>query len=371
MTRPTRAEIDLGALRHNYRQIRTFLPRNVRIMPAIKADAYEHGAVRCARALADAGADAFGVAIVEEGIQLRETGVNIPILIFSAILAEQIPVALRYGLMPTVSDVKFAQEVAAAAARRGSKAAIHIKIDTGMGRVGVLHHEAVEVISRIADIPGLILEGIYTHFSTADEEDKSFTREQIRIFDDIILRLRERGIVFKYRHAANSGAMLDVPQSYCDMVRPGILLYGIYPSPYVTRRLLLRQVMTVKTNITLLKRFPQGYGISYGRTYITPDERLIATIPIGYEDGFFRAYSNKAHVLVRGQRAPVVGTVCMDQTLIDVTEIRGVQVGDEVVIYGRQEDEEISIEEAAHLAGTIPYEVVTLVGKRVPRIYVE
>ncbi|HOX40483.1 MAG TPA: alanine racemase [Candidatus Brocadiia bacterium] len=371
MTRPTRAEIDLGALRHNYRQIRTLLPRNVRIMPAIKADAYEHGAVRCARALADVGADAFGVAIVEEGIQLRETGVNVPILIFSAMLVEQLPLALRFGLMPTVSDAGFAEEVARAAARRGCPAAIHVKVDTGMGRVGILHQEAVEVISRIADVDGIVLEGIYTHFATADEADKTFTREQMRIFDGILLRLKERGITFRYRHAANSGALLDVPAAYYDMARPGILLYGLYPSPEATRRLMLRQVMTIKTNITLLKRFPKGYGISYGRTYTTPGERLIATLPIGYEDGFFRVYSNQAEVLVRGQRAPVVGRVCMDQTLVDVTDAPGVQVGDEVVIYGGQGDEFISIEDAAQLAGTIPYEVVTLVGKRVPRIYIE
>ena len=369
--RPTRAEIDLSALDHNCRQIRAFLPRDVRIMAAIKADAYEHGAVRCASRLYHNGVDAFGVALVEEGIQLRETGVSVPILVLSAMLGRQLPSALRHGLRPTVSELSFAREISHEAARRGVEAPIHVKVDTGMGRVGITHDQAVERIAEIAEVPGLILEGLYTHFATSDEADRSFANEQLRLFCRVTDGLAERGVRFRYRHAANSGATIDMPEAHFEMVRPGVLFYGMYPSPDVTRRLDLRQVMTIKTNVTLVKRLPAGHGISYGRTFVTQRESLIATLPLGYDDGFLRAYSNKAYVLIRGKRVPVVGRVCMDQTMIDVTDVPGVETGDEVVVYGRQGDEEITIEEAAALAGVIPYEVICLVGKRVPRVYVE
>ncbi|HUV05940.1 MAG TPA: alanine racemase [Armatimonadota bacterium] len=366
MSRPTIAEIDLDAIAFNFLQVRKLVGRNAKICPAVKADAYGHGAVEASRALLDAGAEMLGVATVEEGLELRQARIHAPILLLGCILPDQIPEAIRCELTMAVCDHSSAAGISREAQAADRRVKVHIKVDTGMGRIGAQPEEAVDLTLGISKMPGLEIEGIFTHFPCANEEDLSFTHQQIREFQQIIQAIEDAGLHIPLRHAANSGAILNVPESYFDMVRPGIMLYGLYDS---THRIELRQSMTLKSKIAFIKELAAGKTVSYGRTFTAARRTLVATVPIGYADGYNRLLSNKAAALVHGKRVPVIGRVCMDQTMLDVTEVSSVSVGDEVVLYGRQGDECIRIEEIAALLGTISYEVVCAVGKRVPRVY--
>ncbi len=367
MIRPTHAEIDLDAIEFNLRQVRGIVGPDVRICPAVKADAYGHGAVPVSRLLVDAGIDILGVAFVEEAIELRDAGIDVPIILLQPAFVEQIPEIVRYDLTTTVCDMGFARELSR---QSTTKRSVHLKVDTGMGRVGIQPESAPEFAAQLADLPGVQLEGMFTHFPSADEEDLAFTSRQIDEFAGIVEEVEAAGVEVPLRHAANSAGLLNCANSYFNMVRPGIMLYGLYDSEFVSREVELRQSMTLKSRVAFLKELPPGRTVGYGRTYTTTRQTVVATIPIGYADGYNRRLSNRGHTLVRGARVPIIGRVCMDQTMLDVTDVPGVSVGDDVVLYGRQGDQEIAMEEIEEILGTISYEIICAVSKRVPRVYV-
>ncbi|RLB04423.1 MAG: alanine racemase [Deltaproteobacteria bacterium] len=366
---PTRAEIDLGALAHNYHQLRNSIPPSVKLLAVVKADAYGHGSVPISRKLEELGVDLLGVATVKEGVEVRRGGVRKPVLILSGIYREEVEDVLSYQLTPMIYRLEIAEALSAEAAKLGKKVPVHIKVDTGMGRIGVLYEEAPAFLDRLRNLPNIEIEGVASHLSTADEVDSPFAKEQLRRFFWIIEEMKGLGMVPSLRHIANSAAVFNLPAAHLNLVRPGIMLYGSYPSPSFKERISLQPVMSWKSQVADLKRVPAGFPISYGRTFFTQRPSLIAAIPVGYADGYSRLFSNRGEVLIKGRRAPVVGRVCMDWTMVDVTDIKGVEVGEEVVLMGRQLDQEITPEELARQIGTIPYEILCSVGKRVPRIY--
>jgi alanine racemase len=365
----TTAEVDLGALAYNYHQLRRLAPPSVKFLAVVKADAYGHGAIPVSKKLAELSADFLGVARVQEGIELRDGGITKPILVLSGVYQEEVKEVLAYNLTPLVYRWEIAEALSAAAGKRGKKIPLHIKVDTGMGRVGVLAEEAPAFADRVRKLENLEIEGIASHLSTADEGDSAFAEEQLERFSRTIEEMKKLDIDPPFRHIANSAALVNLPAAQLNLVRPGIMLYGSYPSPSLKAKVSLRQVMSWKSRIADLKKLPAGYPISYGRTFITQRPSLIAAIPVGYADGYNRLFSNRGEVLVKGMRARVVGRVCMDWTMVDVTAITGVEVGDEVVLMGSQSGQEITPEEMGGWIGTISYEILCSVGKRVPRIY--
>lgn len=366
--RPTWAEIDLEAVRFNLSSLKGMLDEKVKIMAVVKANAYGHGLSRVSQVLVDSGIDYLGVATVDEAITLRNSGVMAPVLVLGSVLEEEARAAVENDITLTLCDQGLLDTLLKIAASSGKQPKVHLKVDTGMGRIGVWHEEAFPFIKEVHSKKEILLEGIYTHFSSAGR-DKVMTRMQISSFEKILEDAEGAGIDIKYKHAANSIAVIDWKKSHMNLVRPGILFYGVYPKKSFSREIELKPVMNLKTRIVHLKETPAGRSISYGRTFITQVPTKIATIPIGYADGYGRILSNKAEALVKGQFVRVVGMVTMDQTLIDVGDIEDVKVGDEVVLIGRQGMSEIKIERIAKLAGTIPYEILSAITERVPRIY--
>lgn len=367
--RPTRCVIDHDALRWNLAQIRKRVGAKVKILSMVKANGYGHGAGAVARTLEAAGSDAFGVATLEEALELREDGVRAPILVLAGVYPDQIKEFLDHSLTPVVHDSIGLKQLDDAAQKIGATLGVHLKIDTGMGRLGFLPAEADSWIAELKNLRALKLEGIFSHFSHAESVQGDHTRKQLEVFNSILEKLRAEKICPPLVHLANSAATITFPPAYFDMVRPGIMLYGVYPSPEMTEQIDLKPALSWKTNILQLKKVPSGTSISYGQTFITARESLIATLPVGYADGYPRLLSNRGQALVRGQRAPVVGRVCMDLTMIDVTDIGNVEQGDEVVLLGRQDNAEISADEVAAWANTISYEILTSIGARIPRIH--
>ncbi|MFH1995431.1 MAG: alanine racemase, partial [Candidatus Omnitrophota bacterium] len=365
---PTWAEVNLKALHYNINELRKIVGKTVAVMVVVKGNAYGHGLIEVSRALRDARVDYLGVATVDEAIRLREKKVNIPVLILGSVLAEEAEEAAKRDITLTLCNEELLSIIRDIAKRRKIKIKVHIKVDTGMGRIGVWHEEAVDFIKRVHAEKSIIVEGVYTHFSSAGR-DNFFTQYQMDSFNNLIHELESKDISIKYKHAANSIATVDLSSSYLNLVRPGIIVFGIYPKRNFERLIDLKPALSLKTKIVFLKDTPPGRSISYGRTYITQRHTKIATLPIGYADGYGRILSNKAEVLIRGQRAPVVGKVTMDQTMVDVGRVRGVKVGDEVVLIGKQGDQVIRTEKLARLAGTIPYEVLCSISNRVPRSY--
>lgn len=366
--RPTWAEIDLDAVRHNHHKIRAMLDPQVGMMAVVKANAYGHGIEKVSEVLVRQGVDYLGVATVDEALILREVDEKIPVLVLGAVLAKEARIAVENDITLTLCDRALLNTLQSMDIQSNSRIKVHIKVDTGMGRLGVWHEDAVDFIKEAAMAPRIEIEGVYTHFSSAGR-DRVFTKSQIKDFEKVLFRMKEIGINARYRHAANSIAVVDWESSHFNLVRPGILFYGVYPKRSFAADLQLKPVMSLRTRIVHLKDTPAGRAISYGRTYITQKDTKIATIPIGYADGYGRILSNKARVLVRGKSARVAGIVTMDQTLIDVGHIRGVSIGDEVVLIGRQGNSEVSIENLAKISGTIPYEILSQITDRVPRIY--
>ncbi|WP_258358647.1 alanine racemase [Moorella sulfitireducens (nom. illeg.)] len=370
MPRPVWAEIDLAAIAHNVRAIKKILPPQTEVMAVVKANAYGHGAVPVARTALANGVTWLGVATLDEAMVLREEGITAPVLILGYTPPEDAGRVVAADLSQTVFSLEQARVLDAAAAAAGTRARLHLKIDTGMGRLGFLPDRAVAEVLAMARLPHVRLEGIFTHFAASDAADKTYTRRQLDLFQKVIADLEQQGLTFPWRHAANSGAIIDLPETHFNLVRAGIILYGHYPSPEVRKeRLDLHPAMTLKTRIVLVKDVPAGAFISYGCTYCTPAPARIATLPIGYADGYSRLLSNRAQILIRGRRAPVVGRVCMDQCMIDVTAIPEARVGDEVVLFGRQGKEILSVEEVAGWMGTINYEILCMISGRVPRVY--
>lgn len=367
------AIVDLDAIASNIKNIRAKVDKNSGIIGIIKADAYGHGSVETAKVLLDNGADWLAVAVVDEGLNLRKNGITAPILLLGYTPELRLNDVINNGFIQTVYSYDTAKKLSEAASALGKKAVIHIKIDTGMGRIGYrVNEESADEIVKISKLPNIDVNGMFTHFSTADEADKAYTLEQYNKFVKMNDMLEERGLHIPVKHAANSAAIMDFDNMMFNMVRPGIILYGAYPSDEVKKEnLLLSPAMSIKTHVSYVKDVNEGDSISYGRKYTAPSKRRIATIPVGYADGFIRAYSKGGKVLVRGEYAPIVGRICMDQFMVDVTDIDGVEVNDEVVLMGRQGDKEITADFIASVLDTINYEVFCTLSKRVPRQYIQ
>lgn len=372
-------EIDLDALRHNTQEIRKYTSSQAEIIGVVKADGYGHGAVEVSRCILENGVTRLAVSQLDEAIQLRQHGITAPILLLSDLEPERVEGLLAYDVAQIVFTRAFAETISRKAVETGKTAKIHIKLDTGMGRVGFQAEDphTIEEILAIGELPGLCIEGIFTHFAVSDEAGETevaYTKRQFALFEQVCDTLAQRGLRIPFRHVANSAAILRYPEMHLEGVRAGIILYGLHPSACTEQSISLRPAMTFKARLTSVKRVPAGTSLSYGCTFTTQRESVIATVPVGYADGYFRALSNKARVLIGGQYAPICGRVCMDQFMVDVTDIvaggQDVLVGDEVVLMGRQGDLEISAEELAALCDTIHYEIICSPGKRVPKRYV-
>ncbi|CAM3324657.1 alanine racemase [Paenibacillus lupini] len=374
--RPTRVEISLDALNRNLQAFRSAMPQGRLLMASVKANAYGHGAVEIAREAERFGVDYLGVAFLDEALQLRQAGIRTPILVLGFVPAE----ALALARDLEIAIALFRDDILEAAAalpvhEEGKKLNVHIKIDSGMGRLGIIgKEEAIAFIDRALSVPQLEIEGLFTHYARADEADKSYTKQQYERFQAVAEHIRSHKLPIRIIHAANSAAGMDTPEYGGDMVRLGISMYGIYPSDEVNQQTItLDPVLSLKTEVVMVKDAPPGWGISYGSRYVTKDVERIGTLPIGYADGFSRLMNGKAHVLVRGVKVPVLGTICMDQCMIALdgaATATAVEPGEEVVLLGRQGDEVITAEELASQLGTIPYEVTCMVAARVPRVYV-
>jgi len=370
-TRPVWAEIDINTLAHNMGEVRRVTEPSSEIMAVVKANAYGHGAVQCSRVFLENGADSIAVATLTEAVELRGVGMEAPILVLGYTPAEQAGEVLKWGVTPTVYTVEGARVLSEAAEAVGDMAAIHLKIDTGLGRIGFLTSDtSLDAIEEIAQLPSLEIEGVFTHFAVADAGDKEYTRRQFEEFMGFTGRLEARGICPVVRHVSNSAAIIDLPEYSLDAVRPGCMLYGLYPSDEVdTDRVDLRPSMTLRTRLSNVKTVPPGTGISYGLTYTTGAESVIGSLPVGYSDGYSRALSNRAEVLVTCQRAPVVGRVCMDQCMVDLTGVDGAEIGDDVVLFGGGVAGAPTAEDVAGWMGSIVDEVVSTVSRRVPRVF--
>ena len=372
--RPTVAEIDLDALAFNYRQLRKKIAKTAKILAVVKADAYGHGACFVAKELESLGVDLFGVAICEEGIALRDAGIRIPIIVLNGIFRGQIGDIIKYDLTPVIYDLETAQKLSSEFEKTGRKVKTHIKIDTGMGRIGIRPDDIKPFFLQLKEMKGIEIEGIMSHLSRADgnaREDQEYTATQLRKFQECIEEIALIGFSCPLRHIANSAATVDLPLSLCNLVRPGLMLYGAYPSPLFVQKVRLKPVMSFTTEIMQLKKVSKGECISYGGRFVTKRQSLIATLPVGYADGYNRLLSNRGEVLVREKKAQVVGTVCMDMIMADVTEVPDVCSGDKVVLIGRQGKHEVSDRDMAERIGTISYEIFCSVSKRVPRIYMK
>ncbi|MCF8045521.1 MAG: alanine racemase [Desulfarculaceae bacterium] len=375
------ARIDLEAVARNVKQLKDLTEKGTQFMAVVKADGYGHGAVPVARRSIDAGADRLGVARLEEAVELRLAEISAPILVFGHVPAPAVNLLTDNNLTATVYGKQSAKALSDAAVENGVTVRAHLKVDTGMGRVGLLTpglrpagedpEAAAEEVRSILELPGLDMEGIYTHFAAADSRDKTYTRYQLDNFNRFLEELEAKNIRFDCVHAANSAGIIDMPNSHFDMVRAGISLYGLYPSPEVDRSgVKLRPAMEIAASLTSVRRVPEGFRVSYGMTYATPSETCLASVPVGYADGFSRHNSSSGFMLVHGQRAPIAGRVCMDQTMIDIGDMETVSPGDEVMILGKQGEDEITADEIAERIGTINYEVVSALTSRVPRIYI-
>ena len=365
------AEINLDNLAYNIKQVKKHTKKDTLITAVIKANGYGHGSKKIARTLLENGADRIAVAILDEAIELRKENIQDSLMILGSTPQVQYEKLIEYNLIQTIYSYEDAKALSDKAVELDEIATIHVKIDSGMGRLGFLPNQrSIEDIVGIWKLPNLYLEGIYTHFASADEVDKSHTRGQFKKYMDLVNRLEENGVNIKIKHVSNSASIIDLPEYNLDMVRAGIILYGLYPSNDVNKDAIkLKPVMTLKTRISNLKTVDKGVGISYGQIFKTEKASKIATLPIGYADGYTRILTGKGQVFVNGQRAKVVGKICMDQCMIDVTHIENVNIGDEIVIFGYGKDEYPSVDEIAEKIGTINYEVVCMVGRRVPRLY--
>lgn len=366
------AVIDLDAICHNINEVKRVVGPEVKVMPVIKADGYGHGAVPIAKELNKIGVDAFAVAILEEGITLRNHGIQQPIVILGYTSEYQYSSLIQYEIEPTVFCYEMAESLSKIASALGKDAKVHIKLDTGMNRIGFKPtKESLEVVKKISKLPNIKIEGIFTHFACADEVDKTSAKKQKAEYDKFIVWLLEEGIDIPVKHVSNSAAIIDMDDWRMDMVRSGIITYGLYPSEEVAKNVLeLRPALELKTHIVHIKEIEAGEGISYNHTFITKRKTKVATIPVGYADGYPRALSSKGRVLIRGQYAPIIGRICMDQFMVDVTEIENVSVMDDVTLIGMDGNRQISVEEIANITGTINYEIVCDISKRVPRVYI-
>ena len=366
------AGIDLSAILSNLESIHKNIQKDTQILAIIKTDAYGHGASPIAEAIEDVSyLWGYGVATVDEAKRLVDDGRKKPILVLGVSFDEQYETIIEHDIRSCVCDLETALTLSKLAVAKGKNCHIHIKIDTGMSRIGFqVNEETVKVIEQISVLPNICIEGIFTHFAKADELDKTATFEQIALFNKMCKMLEEKGIEIPFKHCSNSAGIVDVPEANMNMVRAGIILYGLWPSEDVKKEnIRLKPVMSLKSRISFLKELEEGKSVSYGGTYVTPCKKIIATIPVGYGDGYARGLSNAGYVLIRGQKAPICGRVCMDQFMVDVTHIKGVMQGDKVTLLGTDNGETITMEELGEISGRFNYEFACLITPRVPRIY--
>ncbi|HOA79852.1 MAG TPA: alanine racemase [Defluviitaleaceae bacterium] len=367
------AEINLDAILNNIKEIQKNILKDTEIMAVVKADAYGHGAIEVSRLLIENGVQRLAVAILDEGKQLRKEGFKIPLHILGYTPVEQACEIVKYDFIQTVFTFEMAKAISDSATMQNKEAKIHLKIDTGMGRVGFKPiKESIGIIKEISKLPNINIEGIFTHFSSADEEDCSFTKQQFNIFNNFIKELQKTGIDFPVKHCSNSAGFILDEKMHINLIRPGIIIYGLYPSNEVNKeKIHLKPAMSLKSQVVFIKEVEEKTPISYGRKYITSRKTKVATIPVGYADGYSRRLSSLGRVLINGIYAPIIGNICMDQFMVDVSHIPDVDIGSEVVLIGQQGENVISAEEIADIIGTINYEVVCMVGKRIPRVYIE
>jgi len=375
------AQVDLGAVKRNIKALKSLTAKGTRFMAVVKANAYGHGTVPVAGAAMAAGSDFLAVARISEAAELREAGIKLPVLLFGDVLPDQAVYMATHNIRASITNLDMAKALSEQLKPRDLTLKVHIKVDTGMGRLGFVHSSLnepgypqkspVEAILSIESLAQIEMEGIYTHLSRSDERDKTHARGQIERFQKLTDQLAAREVVPEILHVANSAGVIDMPEAHFDMVRPGISIYGLWPSDEVDKtRITLEPAMTIRSKVIQTKAVPKEFEVSYGATHVTPEPTVIATVPIGYADGYSRLLSNQGCMLVRGQRAPTVGRVCMDFTMIDVGHIPGVVPGDEVVIMGSQGSETISADEIARLTQTINYEVTAGLTGRIPSQYI-
>lgn len=362
------AEVDLGAVRRNIRRIKARVTNGAKFCAVVKADAYGHGAAAVANVAVQEGADYLAVAVVSEGFELRRAGITKPILVLGPSRPSEAEDVVAYDLTQAVFQAEAVAALSKAAVNQKKTVKLHLAVDTGMGRIGVPPEDAGLVASAIVKQPGVELEGIFSHFALADAVDKSYANVQLERFKLAMEMIRQAGISVSIRHIANSAAILEMPEACFDMVRAGIILYGLQPSEEIANTIGLEPALALKAKLTCVKSYPAGESVSYGRTWTAQRPSRIATIPVGYADGYTRMYSGKAQILCAGKRAPIVGRICMDQCMADVTDIPGVKAGDEVVLFGTPS---LTTDEAASWLGTINYEVVSMLSPRIPRVYHE
>lgn len=365
----TRAEIDLARLEHNYRYLRGRISQGVKLIAVVKADAYGHGSKEVSRKLEALGTDAFAVAIVEEGVVLREAGIQKPIIVFGGALPGDEETVLRHHLIPAVHSLEALGRLSRTARSQGAVIPYHLKVDTGMGRLGVDFRHLGSFLDHATDLSAVKLEGVFTHLAAADEDASDYSTMQLQRFRHCLRDLDERGIRVEMIHAANSAGLLFHPDSWFDAVRPGVALFGVNPNPQ-REDCDLKPVLSFKTGVSFMKKMPAGMPLSYRGTFVTKRNSTIATLPVGYADGLSFLLSNRGSVIVRDQFAPIVGRITMDTTLVDVTDIPDVKLGDEVILIGQSPSVSITAEGIADQIGTIPYEVLCNISKRVPKVFV-
>ena len=369
IVRPTRVEVDLRILADNFKKVRDRVT-NSKVMPILKANAYGHGLVRVAQLYEELKADYLGVAVVEEGILLREMGIKIPILVLGGVWGNQIPLFLKHSLSITASSIDKLNQIDDTAAQMKIKAIVHLKIDTGMERIGVHYYNAEKFLEAAFNCKNIVVEGVYSHFANSESSDLSHTLLQLNRFNEVTSYFDQHSIKLPIRHISNSGAILQLPEANLDMVRPGIMLFGVYPSDQIKKTVAVKPALTWRSLVVYFKVIKAGNAVGYGLTY-KPDHNIRAvTIPVGYGDGYFRSLSNKAMVLIHGKKYPVIGNVSMDQIVVNI-ENDSAYNGDEVILLGSDGKCSITVEDLAQWAGTIPYEILTNINTRVPRIYLE
>ena len=366
LNRDVWAEVNLSAITHNLTEIRRHVNKNSKLCAVVKANAYGHGAIPVAQCAINAGAEYLAVATIDEGLELRAAGFTQPILILGLIPQNAANEVVANDLTQTVSDFDLAKAICNAAVTQNKTAKVHLKIETGMGRIGAAVEEAANLATCISMMPNVELEGVFSHFAAADSKDKTFVKEQLAIFDKALDEINKLGIQIKIRHIAESAAILEIPEAHYDMVRAGIITYGFYPSDEVEHTIEIKPAMRLCARVAFIKNIKAGTSIGYGREFIAQRDSVIATLPIGYADGYIRAYKG-FNVEIHNQLATIAGRVCMDQVMIDVTDIEGVKVGDEVTLFGSKT---LTGDDAARHLDTINYEVTCLVSNRVPRVYI-
>lgn len=367
------AKIDLDAIAYNMEQMKQNIRPETKVMAVIKADGYGHGAVQIAEMMERWNYIwGFAVATLDEAVVLRTEGIQKPILVLGCVFPDQYMEMLKHEIRMNIYTEEMAESISRMAAREGKTAYMHIKLDTGMSRLGFgINEQSAETIKRISKMPNVNMEGIFTHFTKADEKDKSFTKKQIQAFVWMTERLKEKNVRFTYEHCSNSAGIIDVPEANFDIVRAGISTYGLYPSEEVDKtNVKLKPALALKSHVAFVKEIERGTPVSYGGTFVAKEKMKIATIPVGYADGYPRSLSNKGYVLIRGKKAPILGRVCMDQFMVDVTQIEGVSFGDKVTMIGKDGNEILPVEVLSELSGRFNYEFVCDLGKRIPRVYV-